>query len=249
MNHLVNIITLTLISTFSFHSTQNLKPNSIARKSETMVENLDGSITIQGRVTVKGTETPPLGITTMNVANKWITKLDNQIIHGENQHVYIDKKGYYNITIQKGDDLTLIPNQYLYKDFKNYSYTNLQLSQVLNIQVEPDLEKLTNLEKKSPFIVQNLRKHLEEADTDSLIKIAGRIYNRKNNKPLQKVVVSPSFLLNTKNIASYHLTDKKGQFFLVVPKNKEIIINPLSTQHSISFSAKQDTIVDIYLNI
>ena len=238
-----------LLSLFSCQTSNTSRLNVSKKTTNVKPQNIDGSITIQGKVTIKGTDTPPLGITTMNVSNKWITKVDNQIIHGENQHVYVNQQGYYSITIEKGDNLVLIPNPFLYKDFSNYSYTNLQESQVLNIQVEEDFDKLIELEKNNPLIAENLRKHLNEANVDTLIQIAGRVYNQKTMKPLQKVVVSPSFLLNTKNIGTYHLTDKRGQFFLTVPKNKEIIINPLSTKSSITFSAKQDTIVDIYLNL
>lgn len=248
MKLLIYALIILSITTFSCQRAVTDKISEVSKIQNVTNENLDGTITIQGKVTVKGTNNPPVGITTMNVLNKWVTKADGKQFSGENKNVYVDKNGYYNITIQKGDTLVLIPNQYLYDNFRNYRFTNLQQSQILNIEINQDLQKLEKLKNDTPIVFENLQKFLLDSEkADGLVTVAGTVYSEQTKKPLKDIVVLNTFLRNTKDTGAYHLTNDTGQFFLVVPKNKEIAVNPLSPNNNFRFSANQDTIVNIFL--
>ncbi|MCC9043581.1 hypothetical protein LNQ81_12945 [Myroides sp. M-43] len=250
MKYTITLLVILSLTIFSCQKTMNDNKLTTATISNVTDQNLDGTITIQGFVTVKGTNTAPLGITTMNISNKW-TWLDKDYQeYGENQRVYIKKDGYYNITINKGDTLVLIPNQYLYKDFTNYTYTNLTQNQILNIEIEQDLPKMKDLEKNNERVYNNLQKHIKNSgNTDKLITVSGIVYSKETKQPLKDIIILTEFSVNTNGIGSFHRTDSIGQFSLRVPQNKKIAVNPLSYTNSIRFSAEKDTVANIILNI
>lgn len=246
------LLTICLITLFFLFSCKD-KTQSIALepKQTTDLENIDGSITIQGRVTIKGTNKSPLGITTMNNKNQWFFTKDltkpsatkKKIALGENQRVFVNKEGYYRITINKNDTLALIPAPYLYKQPK--LITGLTKSKVVNIVLEAlPLEVVRDFEKKSPLGYNAFVNQLKDIDTDTLVTVSGTIYNKDSSSPLKNIPVTTSFVSNTDGVSTFHLTDKYGQFTIKVPKNSHIVINGMAKNYN-DFVAKNDTIINL----
>ncbi|MCC9041961.1 hypothetical protein LNQ81_04500 [Myroides sp. M-43] len=210
----------------------------------------NNSIIVKGKVTLENTSTPPLGITTMNIKNKWQWKNDTLNAYGDNVKTYVNKKGYYKIKIQKGDTLVLIPNSILYgRNNKKYTYSNITKSKTLDIQVTQDSLAINNYLKlfsKYPELELNFKKNLQDSDPDTLIQVSGHIYSKKTNRPLKNVDIGPAFIDNTLGIAFYHLTNNKGEFSITIPKGNILSILALS-KNSVHLSPKNDTIINLSL--
>ncbi|WP_286428017.1 hypothetical protein [Myroides marinus] len=219
-------------------------------------ENLDGSITIQGQITIKGTQKAPVGITTVNIKNQWafaknITRFlkesspKNTIAYGENKRVFVNKNGYYKITINKNDTISIIPTPYLYK-IPN-EITGLTKSQVLNIELETSpIEDIQNFEKNFPTGYNILSHLLQHANPDSLVTVSGTIRNANTGIPLENINIATSFLYNTRGGVSFHFTDQHGQFNIRIPKNSHISVNALQSNNR-NFIVKNDTVVNLKL--
>ncbi|UVD79117.1 hypothetical protein NWE55_13445 [Myroides albus] len=214
--------------------------------------NLDGSITIQGRVTVKGSDKPLLGVTTMNVKNKWTHSQElnssykgiKTIAYGENKRVFVDKKGFYRITIDKKDTLVLIPTHSLYKRPKYY--TGFTKNQILNIELEQTPETYLAFKKKyKDSGIEQFEKYLKEVNPEKIITVTGTIYDKKTKKPLYQKDINILNQENTRGSVSFHFTDKYGQFFLRVPQNSHLLIDAF--KNPTNLFPKNDTIVNIYL--
>ncbi|MFD0701285.1 hypothetical protein [Myroides pelagicus] len=253
MNTKIIVATYLILSFCLFSCQENKRSNSIESEQNYSQENLDGSITIQGKVTLKGNQKAPLGVTTMNVKNKWVYTKDmskpsakkKRIALGENKRVFINKDGYYKITISKNDTLALIPAPYLYKAPKHI--TGLTKSQTINIELEAlPLETVEDFKKQNPLGYQVFYNQLKSVNPDSLITISGTVYSAKSKKPLNNISVATSFIANTNGVATFRLTDKYGQFTIQSPKNNHIVINGLARNY-VSFVAINDTIINIKL--
>lgn len=258
MKSIIILILTSILSLFIFMSCQDKQLNTTEQPQQnTCLENLDGTITIQGRITVKNTQKAPIGVTTVNIKNKWafskdITKFlkeesaQKTIAYGENERVFVNKNGNYNITINKNDTLSVIPNSYLYKTPEDI--TGLTKSQTLNIELEllpPDV--LLEFEKHSTIGYKALSLFLQNVNPDSLVTVSGTIYKSTTGTPSENVYVTSGFLNNTyKGSMSFHYTDKYGQFSMKVPKNTPITIDPFRPSY-INFIAKNDTVINHYL--
>lgn len=208
--------------------------------------NPDGSITISGKVTVAETGKPPLGITTMNVANKWVWQDPELNAYGDNEKVYVDKQGQYSITIQPGDTLMLIPNPLIYGRKKRYLYTGFKHNQTLDIQVKEDAKSYAKLQKELPEAYENLQKHIQQSDPEQLITVSGTVISETTNRPVYRTMVSVGFVTNTKGTGTYHLTDKEGKFSIQLPKGNLLSINGLMP-NSVQLYPQSDTVVQIKL--
>ncbi|MDM1412125.1 hypothetical protein HX038_15420 [Myroides odoratimimus] len=251
------ILTISIIFLFCFISCQKKQDNLLTLSEQShSQENLDGSITIQGRVTLKGNKKVPLGVTTINVKNKWafskdITKFlkeespQKTIAYGENKRVFINKEGYYKITIDKNDTLAIIADKYLYKQPKYI--TGLTKNKIINVELEPlNLEVVQNFGKKNPSAYKIYYEFLNTVNQDSLVTISGIISNQKTKTPLENIYITTSFINNTTGSSVFHFTDKHGQFSMKTPKNSLVTINNLSSKSNV-FKAKNDTIINLYL--
>lgn len=251
------LIITCIVNLFIFLSCQEKQLNTIEQSQpSTCLENLDGSITIQGQITVKNTDSVPLGVTTVNIKNKWDFSKDitsflkkesptKTIAYGQNKRVFVNKQGYYKITIDKNDTLAIIPDKYLYKQPKQI--TGLTKSQILNIELEPLPQKvLQDFEKKNPSAYQNYYNFLNTVNQDSLITISGIVSKKKTKTPFENVYILNNYLYNTEGASSFHFTDKHGQFNIKAPKNNRIVITANMTNY-IEFTAKNDTVINLYL--
>ncbi|MEC4008557.1 hypothetical protein ACF8C4_15100 [Myroides odoratimimus] len=251
------LIITCVVSLFIFLSCQDKQLNTIEQSQpSTCLENLDGSITIQGQITVQNTDNAPLGVTTVNIKNKWdfskdITKFIKEespkktIAYGQNKRVFVNKQGYYKITIDKNDTLSIIPLSYLYKKPKDI--TGFTKSQILNIELEPlPQQVIQNFKKNSPTGYKALSRFLQDANPDSLVTVSGTIYKSTTGTPIENIYIITNFLNNTKEGASLRFTDKHGQFNIKVPKNTPITIDPFRPSF-INLIAKNDTVVNLKL--
>lgn len=205
------------------------------------------NIVIQGRVLVQGTDSAPLGLTTINIKNKWIWKDESQKAYGENKRVFVDKKGYYKITIEKGDTLMVIPNHIIYgRDVSKYTFANLDKSQTIDIEVNKDEAGYQNLINSNEVLKSNIENLIKNVDPEQLVSVRGTIKSKKTNQPLKNVDVSSAFNNNVMGIGTYHLTDQFGNFDLKVPKGNLCSIQALSA-NAIRFTAYNDTIINLYL--
>ncbi len=204
-------------------------------------------ILIQGRVTLEGTDSVPLGITSVNIENNWVWKDDNLQAYGENKRVFVDKKGYYAIYIRKNDTLVFIPNHILYgSNITPYTYTNLQENQTLNVQIKKDTKTYESLVNNNPLLKANLDKHLKQVDIEPLVTVTGTIRSKKTNKPLKNVDVGSAFNNSTFGTGTYHLTNENGEFKIQLHKGNLFSVLSLSP-NSIEFYPQRDTIVNLYL--
>lgn len=205
------------------------------------------NIVIQGRILVQGTDSAPLGLTTINIKNKWIWKDESQKAYGENKRVFVDKKGYYKITIEKGDTLMVIPNHIIYgRDVSKYTFANLDKSQIIDIEVNKDEAGYQNLINSNEVLKSNIENLIKNVDPEQLVSVRGTIKSKKTNQPLKNVDVSSAFNNNVMGIGTYHLTDQLGNFDLKVPKGNLCSIQALSA-NAIRFTAQNDTIINLYL--
>ncbi|WP_254050359.1 hypothetical protein [Myroides sp. N17-2] len=204
-------------------------------------------ITIQGRVTVQGTDSVPLGLTSVNIANKWVWKDEELKAYGENKRVFVNKKGYYSIQIQKGDTLIFIPNHVIYgRGSAQYTFTNISESQTLNVEIKYNKEAYLKQIKDNPVLEMNLNRHIKQVNPEKLISVSGTIYSKKSNKPLKNVDVGSAFNNSTHGTGTFHLTNNKGEFHLNVPQGNMCSIIALSP-NAINFYPQNDTIINLYL--
>ncbi|MFD0700122.1 hypothetical protein [Myroides pelagicus] len=251
MNTKIFLIKCVLI--FLFSCQQDKMQENLNSKTNYTNENLDGTITIQGIVTLKGSNKPPLGVTTMNVKNKWnytkdftsATSKRKKTAFGENKRVFVRQDGYYSITINKYDTLVLIPTPYLYKKPKNF--IGLNKSQNLNIELEPlPLNVIQEFQKENSLGYNTFYNQLKTINPDSLITISGSVYNSITKKPLENIPITTSFIINTNGASTFHLTNRYGQFTINTPKKSHIVINGIDRNY-IDFIAKNDTVINLNL--
>lgn len=207
----------------------------------------DNKITIQGKVTITGTDSVPLGLTTMNIKNKWVWKDQALQVYGENERVFVDKKGYYKIQIDKTDTLVLIPNHIIYgRDLTAYAFTGFTKNQTLNISVESKTQEYKAQIKDNVKLRSYLDKHLQTVNPEKLITIKGNIYSKKTQKPLKNIDVGSAFNNNTEALGTFHLTDSNGGFNIKIPKGNMCSIWALSP-NVIRLYPQNDTIINLYM--
>lgn len=211
------------------------------------VQQRDNNIVIQGRVTVQGTASAPLGLTTINIKNKWAWKDMSLPAYGENKRVFANKEGYYKITIEKGDTLVVVPNHIIYgRDNSNYIFSNLDKNQTINVEITKDEVGYQQLIENNPILETNIKNHITNVNPEQLVSVSGTIKSKKTGMPLSNIDVSSGFNNNVLGIGTYHLTDNKGNFNLKVPKGNLCSIQALSP-NAIRFTAQNDTIINLHL--
>lgn len=239
----IAILSLTLLISCNYIN-QTTKYSSDIKDSI----NLNGSITIQGRLTLIGTNNPPTGVNTVNISNKWVSRNNRTKLKGINQRVYVDKKGYYSITIEKGDTLVLIPNNLFYKtSIPNYTLANLNKNKTINFTLIPDSTNYKKLIQQRSELTERILENLHLIDTDTLLTITGIINNKETMKPLQNIDIVELGVPNTTGSVSHTFTDIQGYFKITVPKNSNIMINGFNLQSRLHFFPTRDTIINLKL--
>lgn len=202
---------------------------------------------IHGRVLVEDTNEPPLGVNSINITNKWIWENKALKANGANEKAFIDKDGYYQITIQKGDTLKLIPSHFLYKkEAPNYSISGLTNSQMINFTIKIDSIRYTHTlsQLENDYIYKN---HLENVDPEKLVRVKGILSNKNTkNKRANTYILSGDFN-NSEGSSLLALTTNEGEFDIEIPKHSRIIINPFGNLNEDKFfiHPTKDTIVNL----
>ncbi|MHC5310888.1 hypothetical protein ACYSNM_12655 [Myroides sp. LJL116] len=212
-------------------------------ESNPLLQNVDGTITIQGRVLVKNTNTPPEGVNTINIANKWKFFKKNLNAKGENEKVFVDKDGYYNITINKGDTIQFLPYHHFYKQKKpSYNLHSFENNQIVNFLVEPiDSSIGEQIVSKS-----YKNKEIFNVNPNKLVTLAGTVISKETGKPLENIMIMSPFYYTTLGYTTHHLTNKEGQFIITIPQNSIIAISS-NTDSTITNYIEKDTIITYHL--
>ena len=245
MKNIKNLLSLSLIGLVL--SCQQA-PSSLNNSQEVLKTNLDGTITIQGRVLVAQTNEPPIGVNSIDITNRWVNSNREKNVKGDNEKVYIDKNGYYRITIQKGDTIKLNTFQYLYKtNLPQYSLTNIEQNNILNFTIDIDSTVYKRVEKVSSEAKVSLDQFIAKVNSDKLVTIAGTVNDKSTNLPITGVLITIPYIQNSRGIVLYHLSDEQGNFSITVPQNATLKFNPRSKTRYFEISSTKDTVVNILI--
>ncbi|MHC5201471.1 hypothetical protein ACYSNV_04520 [Myroides sp. LJL119] len=239
-------ILFTLLTLISLPLSCNLKWSE-KQLNKPFIQNIDGTITIQGRVIDPITNLPPEGITTINISNKWkwLVKIPGVPKNGENEKVFLDKKGFFSITINKEDTIQVLPTKLLYQtNLHNYKITNLKNNQILNFTVKRDSTIYKEVLKSDPRAKEILATYLSQSNPEKIITISGTIASKITQKPIANASVGVFGINNITGAMTFHMTDNYGQFSMQVPKNSIFILNP-ATPQSKYFKVTNDTVINI----
>lgn len=207
------------------------------------LHNRHEKITIQGRVIDKNTNEPPQGIHTVNIANKWKFYKESMKSRGENERVFVNKDGYYSITIKKEDTIQFIPYHQYYKQnkptYKLYGFENNQIInfyvEAKNLLIQEEIEN--NISTKSELLNLNPSK---------LVTLSGTVLNKETGKPIENITILSVYDTNTSGGSTQHLTNEEGHFMITLPQNSLVVINPLTPSKVIT-NVQKDTIITYYL--
>ena len=245
MKNIKNLLSLSLIGLVL--SCQQA-PSSLNNSQEVLKTNLDGTITIQGRVLVAQTNEPPIGVNSIDITNRWVYSNKEKNLKGDNEKVYIDKNGYYRITIQKGDTIKLNTFQYLYKtNLPQYSLTNIESNSIINFTINTDSTVYKRIEKVSPEAKASLDQFIAEANPEKLVTIAGTVKDKSTHLPLTNLLITISYIQNSRGMALFHLSDEQGNFSITVPQKATLQFNPWSKTRYFEISSTKDTVVNILI--
>ncbi|MHC5310950.1 peptidase associated/transthyretin-like domain-containing protein [Myroides sp. LJL116] len=212
--YLLSLCIIGLILACNNQSTKNKENKDI------LTTNLDGTITIKGRVLVQETNQPPKGINTINISNKWKFEIKERGVKGENQRVYLDKNGYYQITIEKGDTMQFIANNIIYKQsLIHYKVADFTKNSTINFTVKTDSTPYLDGISKFPQAKPLLDKFLNDTDPEKTFNFSGTIINKETNKPINGLPIFINYHQNTIGTTAHHLTNEQGEFKLNVPYN------------------------------
>ncbi|SFJ19923.1 peptidase associated/transthyretin-like domain-containing protein [Myroides guanonis] len=194
------------------------------------------TVTITGKITVKDTGKPPIGIITIaekGVADYWA---DGDNI-GTNRHTFVEKDGSYKFTINKGGTIVIQDgfNRYMPTTIRNINENQtkdlfFRLSKRTNPPAYPANE-LTDFEKK--------------IDIHKRIKISGKITD-PSGKPIGNATIAQFDVYGERvpgNIA--HTTSAKdGKYEYTVLKGGRIAIVSQGFEMK-QFTATKDTVINV----
>lgn len=214
----ITILTLVLISIVCF-----------AQKKE--------KVTITGKVTVKDTGKPPIGIITVlekGVADYYA--LENII--GTNHHTFVDKNGTFRFTINKGGTIVIHDggNRYMARRF-----FKLDKSQTLDVVLSP-----TKRTMPPAYPANELKDFEKKTDIHKRIKISGKITFPDGIKGMQNATIGQLDVYNEEAPGPYaHTTSKKGGIYeYTVLKGGRISFGAPGYDRQI-FTATKDTVINV----
>lgn len=204
------------------------------------------TFTIRGQVIVEGSNIPLKGLNIVNIKNRWKHFIKQANIGGENERVFVNTQGYYEISVKKGDTIIFSPNEFIYKtSFPNYIVTNFDKDMIVNFQVQIDSTRYKERVKSFPEVKEKLDYFLNNINPDKLYTIQGIIKDKHTKKPLKNIIVSSNFDSNTNRISTHNLTDEYGYFSMTYPENQTITISPLIPEKRLDLQAIKDTLIEI----
>ncbi|SFJ88995.1 carboxypeptidase-like regulatory domain-containing protein [Myroides guanonis] len=196
------------------------------------------TITITGRVTVKDTGKPPLGVIT--VLEKGVAEhmVFGDVI-GTNRHTFIQKDGTFKFTINKGGSIIITDKKHRYMP---HGLRNLDKSQAVNVE----LRRIPNFEK-SAYPPNELHKLESRFDVTKRVKISGRVTD-KGGKGLTGVYITQSNVFNENEDMAFSTTNKNGEFSCKVLKGGHILIGAKGYE-LLELNASKDTVVNVKLKL
>ena len=195
------------------------------------------TVTITGKITVKDTGKPPIGIIT--VLEKGVAEyLVFKKVIGTNHHTFIQKDGSFKFIINKGGAIVITDNKHRYLPIE---IKNLDKSQNLNII----LNRIPNYQKAGypPNELHKLEPHL---DVTKRIKVSGIIMDKSKNL-LADAYVTQWSVFNEMGDLAFTTSKKNGEFSYKILKGDKLIIDKQGYE-TMEFSPKNDTVVNIILN-
>ncbi len=205
------------------------------------------TVTIKGKITVEGTNKPPIGIISLievGVADYVIKGSQvgqEKDIIGTNRHTFVEKDGSYSFTVQKNATVYLrdFGNRYIPVNLEKINASqekNFKLKEVKGPEFETyrknsPLDKLTDKEKK--------------IDIHKKVKVSGNIVDA-NNKIIDNATIMQSIIFNQDGSPSFTLSDKKGNFEYKVQKGSTIYINSPGLENK-EYTVFSDTILKVKL--
>ena len=194
-------------------------------------------VTISGKVTVKDTGKPPIGIITViekGVADYYAV----ENIIGTNHHTFVDKDGTFKFTINKGGTIVI---QDGYNRYMPRRFFKLDTNQTLDVVLSPT--KRTN---PPAYPANQLTDFEKKIDIRKRIKISGKITFPDGIKGMQNATIGQLDVYNEEAPGPYaHTTSKKGGGYeYTVLKGGRISFAAPGYEEQV-FTATKDTIINV----
>lgn len=203
--------------------------NLWAQKKET--------VTITGKVTVKDTGKPPIGIITVSDKGT-VDYYAAGDFPSTYRHTFLEKDGSFTFTINKGGTIVIQDGGNRYKQI---ILKDLKLSQ--NLALTLDRTKRTN---PPAYSANELLAHEKKTDIHKRIKINGKITD-PSGKPIENAVISqPDVFTDEVTQSTAHTTtDKNGNYSYTVLKGGRISFTAGRDFKRETLTATKDTVINI----
>ncbi len=192
------------------------------------------TVTITGKLTVKDTGKPPIGIITVIEKGVADYMVDGDEI-GTNRHTFVEKDGSFKFTINKGGIIILRDggNRYMTE-----TTSKLYKTQTMDIILSPTKRK------DSTYPANQLTDFEKKIDIHKRIKISGKI-TFPDGKPIQDATIAQVDVFTERIPLSAHVfSDKNGEYSYTVLKGGRILIGA-SGYEMLNFTATKDTVINV----
>ena len=191
-------------------------------------------ITITGKVTVKDTGKPPIGIITVIEKGVADYLVDGNEI-GTNRHTFVEKDGTFKFTINKGGTIIIDDGNNRYG---TVTTSKLYKTQTMNIVLSPTVRK------SSPYPANQLTDFEKKIDIHKRIKISGKI-TFPDGKPMKDATIAQQDVFTERVPLSAHVfSDNKGEYSYTVLKGGRILIGAMGYE-MLNFTATKDTVINV----
>lgn len=195
------------------------------------------TVTITGKITVKDTGKPPIGIIT--IAEKGVVDYYAMgDIISTNRHTFVEKDGSFKFTINKGGTIVI---QDGFNRYMPTTIRNINENQIKNLALRST--KRTN---PPAYPADELLAHEKKIDIHKRIKISGKITD-PSGKPIGNAVISQLDVFTDEETGStaHTTTDKYGDYSYKVLKGGRISFTAGHDFKQEIFTATKDTIINI----
>ena len=194
------------------------------------------TVTITGKVTVKDTGKPPIGIITVIEKGVADYMVDGDEI-GTNRHTFVEKDGTFKFTINKGGTLIIQDgfNRYMPK-----TLIKIDKTQTMDIVLSP-----TKRTSPPPYPANQLTDFEKKIDIHKRIKISGKI-TFPDGKPMKDATIGQADVFTEKvpGPCAHIFSDKNGEYSYTVLKGGRILIGAYDYE-ILEFSATKDTVINV----
>ncbi|SFJ23168.1 carboxypeptidase regulatory-like domain-containing protein [Myroides guanonis] len=197
-------------------------------------------VTISGKITVKDTGKPPIGIITViekGVVEYWSDETKEEI--GTNRHTFVEKDGTFKFTIKKGGTIII---QDGYNRYMPRTLIKLDKTQTMDVVLSPT--KRTN---PPAYPANELLPHEKKVDIHKRIKISGRV-TFPGGKGMRNATISQLEVYNeaTPGPCAYTTSGKDGVYEYTVVKGGRVTIGSYDYIKQV-FTPTKDTVINVKL--